>query len=191
MALNLRRRRAATPGDDTAAGQPTMTQRAGVGASRGLNLLAAAVDLVVAVVAVIIIAGILFVVLDANMSNSIVHHVHDWAKWLVGPFDKLFTPKNHKLEIAINWGIALAVYVLVGRFIASLLRRTGPATPRSRCRPRPSPSRRGCPSPGRCPPCSQEKACEKSATTPLYHPRGRPASAKVVWATASRGTAEV
>ncbi len=103
-----------------------MAHRAGVGASRGLNLLAALVDLIVAVVCVIIVVGILFVVLDANMSNSIVHHIHDWAKWLVGPFDKLFTPKNHKLEIAINWGIALAVYFFVGRLIASLLRRAGP-----------------------------------------------------------------
>jgi hypothetical protein len=128
MALNLRRRRTATADGDTTADQPTMAHRAGIGASRGLNLLAALVDLIVAVVCVIIVVGILFVVLDANTGNSIVHHVHDWAKWLVGPFDKLFTPKNHKLEIAINWGIALAVYFVVGRLIASLLRRAGPAT---------------------------------------------------------------
>lgn len=127
MAPNLRRRRTAAAGDDTAAAdQPTMAHRAGVGASRGLNLLAALVDLIVAVVCVIIVVGILFVVLDANPTNSIVHHVLDWAKWLVGPFDRLFTPKNHKLEIAINWGIALAVYFFIGRLIASLLRRAGP-----------------------------------------------------------------
>jgi uncharacterized membrane-anchored protein YhcB (DUF1043 family) len=37
----------------------------------------------------------------------------------------MFTPKDHKLEIALNWGIALVVYVIVGRFIARLLRRRG------------------------------------------------------------------
>jgi hypothetical protein len=102
-------------------------RRAGVGASRGLNLLASLVDLIVSVIAIIIVAGILFVVLDANKDNSIVSHVHDWAKWLVGPFDGLFTPKNHKVEIAVNWGIALVVYLFVGRLIARLLRRAGPA----------------------------------------------------------------
>jgi hypothetical protein len=101
-------------------------RRAGVGASRGLDMLASIVDLIVAVIALIILAGILFVVLDANTSNTIVSHIHDWAKWLVQPFDGLFKPKDHKVEIAVNWGIALVVYVIIGRIIARLLRRAGP-----------------------------------------------------------------
>lgn len=101
----------------------TARARIAGGGSTALRALAAIVDVVVAIVAVIIVAGILFVVLKANAKNSIVHDVHDAAKFLVGPFDGMFKPKDHRAEIAVNWGIALAVYVFVGRFLAAFLRR--------------------------------------------------------------------
>jgi len=91
-----------------------------------LGVLAVIVDLITGIVALIIILGILFVVLGANMGNDIVSTVDDAARFLVGPFDGLFKPDDRKLEIALNWGIALVVYVIVGRFIAGLLRRPGP-----------------------------------------------------------------
>jgi hypothetical protein len=120
----LRRRRATTAGNgDVGSGRRT---RRGGGISRGVygifGFLAVIVDLIVAL---LLIVGILFVVFKANPSNGIVSWVHDAAKWLAGPFDGMFTPKDHKLEIALNWGIALVVYVIVGRFIARLLRRRG------------------------------------------------------------------
>jgi hypothetical protein len=75
-------------------------------------------------VAVVILIGIAFVVLKANRHNDIVSTVRDVARWLVGPFDGMFRPKHHhKLGIAINWGIAMAVYVVAGRFVAALIRR--------------------------------------------------------------------
>jgi hypothetical protein len=89
-------------------------------------MLAGLVDLLVAIVAVIIIGGILFVVLKANPDNSIVSAFHDAAKFLVGPFDGMFKPHDHRAAVAVNWGIALAVYVVVGRMLASFLRRVGP-----------------------------------------------------------------
>ena len=88
-----------------------------------LGLLARVVDLVTAVVAVIIAVGVLLVVLEANQSNEIVNAILDAARWLVGPFDSIFTLDDHKLEVAVNWGLALLVYVVVGRLISSLLRR--------------------------------------------------------------------
>ena len=90
---------------------------------RLLSVLAAIVDLITGAVAVVILLGIAFVVLKANRHNGIVSTVHDVARWLVGPFDGMFTPKDRKLGVAINWGIALAVYVIAGRFVASLMRR--------------------------------------------------------------------
>lgn len=93
------------------------------GAHGALGLLAFLVDLATGVVAVIIALGIILVVLKANMGNSIVSGIHDAARSLVGPFDDIFTFKDHKLAVGINWGIALVVYVIVGRLLASLLRR--------------------------------------------------------------------
>jgi hypothetical protein len=88
-------------------------------------LLARLVRLVTAVVVAIIVAGILLNVLDANMSNSIVSAINDAAKWLVGPFKDVFSPKDGKVRIAVNWGLAAVVYAIVGGIIAALLARAG------------------------------------------------------------------
>ncbi len=103
-------------------------RRTGRGAAAGgagsvLLLLARLVRLVAGVLALIIVAGILLIVLDANAGNSIVSSIHDAANSLVGPFDGIFTPSDPKVKIAINWGIAAAVYLVVGAIIASILAR--------------------------------------------------------------------
>lgn len=106
---------------------PAGKRRGGLSAAYGaLGVLARVVDIAVAVVAVIIALGVLLVVLEANRSNDIVELVHDTAAWLVGPFKDFFTLDDPKLEIAVNWGLALLVYVLLGRGVASLLRRPRP-----------------------------------------------------------------
>ena len=78
---------------------------------------------IAAIVALIIVAGILLVVLEANTSNEIVSAVLDAAKWLVGPFDGLFNLDGRKLEVGVNWGIAAIVYYAIGHFIAKLIAR--------------------------------------------------------------------
>jgi hypothetical protein len=123
MALLRRRRDRGADGDGDGRG---VGETAAAGGAAFLRVLAVIVDVITGLVAVLIVLGIVFVVLKANPKNTIVKDVHDVAKFLVGPFDDLFTPKDHKLAIAINWGIATVVYVIVGRIIARLLRR--PAT---------------------------------------------------------------
>ena len=91
-----------------------------------LGFLAKALEIVVAVVAMIIAVGVLLVVLEANPENAIVEAIHDAARWLVGPFEDFFTLDDAKLQVAVNWGLALVVYVVVGRTLATLLRRPGP-----------------------------------------------------------------
>ena len=84
-------------------------------------LLARIVRLVTKVAAGVIVAGILLYVLGANQSNEVVSAVMDAGRWLVGPFDTLFSLKRPKVEIAVNWGIAAAVWLIVGSLIARLL----------------------------------------------------------------------
>jgi len=91
-----------------------------------LGVLARIVDIVVAIVALIIALGILLVVLEANPSNELVKAIDDAARWLVGPFRGIFTLDDRKLTVAVNWGLALVVYVAVGRLISGLLRRPRP-----------------------------------------------------------------
>ena len=97
-------------------------ERSSAGAfGQGASLLARVVQLVVSVVVAIIVAGILLVVLKANPANSIVSEVHSWARWLAGPFDGMFSFHSANAAIAVNWGIAAVVYLLVGVLIARLI----------------------------------------------------------------------
>jgi hypothetical protein len=99
-------------------------------------LLARIVRTVATVVASVIVAGILLFVLGANQSNEIVSAVMDAGRWLVGPFDGLFTMDSAKWELAVNWGIAAAVYAFVGSLIARLLARAAIAGRERRARRR-------------------------------------------------------
>jgi hypothetical protein len=81
------------------------------------------ITLIAAAVALILIAGIVLVVLEANRSNDIVQAVRDAASFLAGPFDGLFTMDSNKAEHAVNWGIAAVVWFALGRIIARLLLR--------------------------------------------------------------------
>jgi hypothetical protein len=91
-----------------------------------MGMLARVILIVVAVIAVIIAIGVLLVVLNANRSNEIVNDVHRAAQWLVGPFKNMFSFSDNKLQVAVNWGLALLAYLLVGRLVAGLLRRPRP-----------------------------------------------------------------
>jgi hypothetical protein len=85
--------------------------------------LARLIILVATAVALVLVAGILLVVLGANSSNDLVKAVHDAARFLAGPFDGLFKLDNHKLTIAVDWGIAAVVWYALGHAIARLLLR--------------------------------------------------------------------
>jgi hypothetical protein len=74
-------------------------------------------------VAAVIVAGILLVVLEANPTNGIVEAVTDAARWLAGPFKDMFSMDNAKTAVAVNWGLAAVVYLVVASLIARLLRR--------------------------------------------------------------------
>jgi hypothetical protein len=116
--------------EETLAGRPRRGRRitrardrstaAALGVRRGV---AALIDIVTAIVAVTILLAIGLLLLKANAHNAIVSDVHDAANWLAGPFNKMFHLKNRRHETALNWGVALMVYVIVGRTLARVVRR--------------------------------------------------------------------
>jgi len=79
------------------------------------------VFLVAIIIAIILIAHIVFVLLDANVGNDIVHTDATWAAWLATWFLDLFTPKSHKLNIFLNYGIATLFYLVVGGILRRIL----------------------------------------------------------------------
>ena len=93
------------------------------GAAVARASLARAVILVATAVAAVLLLGIALVVLEANPANDLVQFVRDAAGFLAGPFDDLFNLQRHKVEVAVNWGIAAVVWYALGRLIARLLLR--------------------------------------------------------------------
>jgi hypothetical protein len=91
------------------------------GARRVRMVVARVIAILVGVLVALIVLGILLIVLEANRDNVIVAAIKDAAETLVGPFQKLFTLKDLKAEVAVNWGIAAFVYLIVGQVVARLI----------------------------------------------------------------------
>ncbi|MGB0093527.1 MAG: hypothetical protein WBP81_13490 [Solirubrobacteraceae bacterium] len=86
-----------------------------------MGTLARVVRLIVGIIVLIIVGGIVLVLLKANPTNTIVSDVHDAARWLARPFDGIFSFHNARVALAVNWGLAAVVYLIVGGLIARLL----------------------------------------------------------------------
>jgi hypothetical protein len=91
--------------------------------SNGGLAIARIVRMVAGLVAGLIVLGIVLVVLEANAGNDIVGALLDAARWLAGPFRGIFSFDSHKLEVAVNWGLAAAIYYAIGLLIARLAAR--------------------------------------------------------------------
>ena len=101
----------------------TMRANRYAGAAMARASVARAVILLTGAAALVLVAAILLVVLEANRSNDLVQLVRDGAGILAGPFDGLFTLDSNKAEKAVNWGLAAVVWVALGRLVARLLLR--------------------------------------------------------------------
>ena len=79
------------------------------------------VFLVSLIIAIILLAHIIFVALGANPGNDIVSTIADWARWLATWFIDLFTPADAKLRTFLNYGLAAICYLLVGGILRRLV----------------------------------------------------------------------
>ena len=97
--------------------------RAGLAARRGLWGVARIVRLITAVVVGLIVLGIVLVLLEANRDNAIVDWLVGAGQFLAEPFDNVFQPDGRKARVAVNWGLAAALYAIAGSLLAGALRR--------------------------------------------------------------------
>ncbi|WP_433333076.1 hypothetical protein [Spirillospora sp. CA-294931] len=95
------------------------------GRRRAVNLLAGLVSLVTTLVVIVLAIHIVFVAFEANGANDLVSTVRDWADDLAWEFRDVFKPEDHKAEVAVNYGLAAVVYLIIGRIVVSLIRRLG------------------------------------------------------------------
>jgi hypothetical protein len=95
--------------------------RAGV--KRVTDAAATAVRIIAMIICVLLALHIAFVVFTANEANSIVRSVNDWADWFAWRFRDIFVPKDQRVGVLVNYGIAAVVYLIAGRIAAGLIRR--------------------------------------------------------------------
>jgi hypothetical protein len=95
--------------------------RAGV--RRAAELAAGLVGVAATVICVLLALHIAFVVFSANDDNAIVSTVNGWADWFAWRFHDMFVPKDERVRVLVNYGIAAVVYLIAGRVVAGLIRR--------------------------------------------------------------------
>jgi hypothetical protein len=126
MATLVRSRTAASAPTASAPTTTTSRERIAAGsrraARRGLAGLARVIRLITAGLVAVILIGIALVLLEGNRDNMIVDGLLDAAAWLTAPFEDMFTLDERKETIAVNYGIAAAVYALAGGLLARFVR---------------------------------------------------------------------
>lgn len=85
--------------------------------------LASLIAVAATLIAVIFALHIVFVVFSANPDNPIVVFVRDVSQTLAFVFRDLFLPEDERVRVLVNYGLAAVAYLVVGRFVAGLVRR--------------------------------------------------------------------
>jgi hypothetical protein len=92
----------------------------------GVILIARLVMAAATLIALLIGLAIVLRDVDANAHNTIVKGIHEGANFFAGAFTGLITFNGHpKRAITVDWGIAIAVYLIVGALIANVIRGVG------------------------------------------------------------------
>jgi hypothetical protein len=95
-------------------------------AGAGVLLIARLVMALASLIALLILLAVVLRDVDANANNTIVKGIHEGANFFAGAFTGLISFGGHpKRAITVDWGIALVVYLIVGRFVSSLVARVG------------------------------------------------------------------
>ncbi|MGK5554669.1 hypothetical protein ACSNOI_23925 [Actinomadura kijaniata] len=90
---------------------------------QAVGLLATLVSIITTVVVLILAVHVLFAVFEANTGNELVAWIGDRARDLAWQFKDVFEPKDPKVSVAVNYGLAAVVYLVIGRIVVALVRR--------------------------------------------------------------------
>jgi hypothetical protein len=79
------------------------------------------VRLAVWTVSAVIALAIVFRLLGANAGNAVVNRVDIWAHTLASPFVGMFTLHSAKWTLALDYAIAIVVYILLAELVIGLI----------------------------------------------------------------------
>ena len=89
----------------------------------GHNPVSALVWLAAWAAALTLLAGMGLTWTEANTGNDLVQNILDAGRWLATPFADVFTNADPDKRLYANWCLAAAVYYVLGRILAWLIRR--------------------------------------------------------------------
>lgn len=104
-------------------GRGRAVRRAAEMRKRVVNMIATAVSILTTLVVAVLAVHIVFAVFEANGSNAIVAGVGEWAERVAWEFKDVFAPRDPKISVLVNYGLAAVVYLIVGRIVVGLIRR--------------------------------------------------------------------
>lgn len=93
------------------------------GVRRVSDVAANLAGIVAMIICMLLALHIAFVVFSANDDNTIVSTVNGWAGWFAWRFHDIFVPKDERVGVLVNYGIAAVVYLIAGRVVSGLIRR--------------------------------------------------------------------
>jgi len=90
---------------------------------RGVAIVATVLRIIGYLIVAVLVVHILLTVLDANPANTFA----TWVKRASDTFSlglrNLFLPKNPKVAVGVNYGIAAVAWLLITQIVLGLLRR--------------------------------------------------------------------
>lgn len=100
-----------------------MAATVGTTVRQGLGIIATIVRIVGLAIVAILVGHIVLTLLEANPQNFLTEFVADWAAEFNLGLGDLFTPEQPKLGVALNYGVAAALWLVLTTVIVRLLRR--------------------------------------------------------------------
>lgn len=87
------------------------------------------INILCGVFAAVLVAHIVIVMADANSANGIASYVRHWAAEVSLGFNDVLTPANATLRVALNDGLAAAVWLSLALMVTILARLLTPRRP--------------------------------------------------------------
>ncbi len=90
---------------------------------RGAGLLAGALRVVGMLIVLVLVVYIVLTLLDANFGNTFAAAVRELANYVDLGLSNLFLPRQPKLAVALNYGVAALVWYAITVVVVRLVRR--------------------------------------------------------------------
>ncbi|MGQ0481276.1 MAG: hypothetical protein ACT4O0_09655 [Pseudonocardia sp.] len=94
-------------------------------ARRGTYAVVSVLRVIGLVIVAFLVLHILLVVFDANQANQFATFIRAGADTFSLGLTDLFVPENPKVAVAVNYGIAALIWLIITNIVTGLVRRVG------------------------------------------------------------------